>query len=216
MFDLLNEFAAKYHRLSLPGIGTIAMEKSTAKADFSERMFYPPKEEWKLNESSPSNDESLLNFISRHKNISVWEAKQQLENFCINIKHEISNAAEIKFPGIGILKKDETGMLHIETMMADAILMKPVIAERVIRKNAEHTILVGDREKTSVEMNELLHAMEASNEKKWWVWAAAIFVFAMGLVLYTYSSNYWTEKALGNQQTVTPLPAATHVSSFFK
>lgn len=216
MFDLLQEYAAQHHQLSLPGIGLVALEKSAARADFSERMFYPPGSEWKLMEAVPNIDESLSNFISRKKNISVWEAKKELENFCNNIKHEISHSSEIKIPGIGILKNDINGRLQLETMVADTMLLKPVIAERVIRKDEAHTILVGDREKTSVEMNELLHSMESSRGQRWWGVAAAVFVFAMGLILYSYSNNNWKEKATGNQQTVTPQPLPVHVSSAFK
>jgi hypothetical protein len=216
MFDLLQEYIAQHHQLHLPFIGTIGLEKTAARADFSNKMFYPPKEDWKLLNTDEGNDEALLHFISSKQNSSTWQAKEQLENFCRDLKAKVNQSAEIKFPGVGILKNDENGLLQLEVLVADNMLLKPVMAERVIRKDAAHTILVGDREKTNFEMNELLHSMEASKAQRWWAWAAAIFVFAAGMIVYNYSNNNWSSRASGNQQTVTPQSLPVHISSMFK
>lgn len=216
MFDLLREYIARYHQIHLPGIGIIGLEKSPAKADFSDKMFYPPRDEWKLLDAGYTNDESVIHFIARKKNIPFTEAKEMLGNFCGNLKTSLDNSEEIKFPGIGVLKNDSSGLLQLETEINDTLLLKPIIAERIIRKDAEHTILVGDTEKTNFQMNELLHGEEAATNAKWWAWAAALFIFAAGLILYSYSENKWGAAATGNQHIITPQPMPVHVSSMFK
>jgi Bacterial DNA-binding protein len=216
MFDLLKEFTALHHQIYLPGIGKIALEKSPARADFSDKMFYPPKDEWKFFEGSYSNDDSLIYFISGKKNISIAGAMEVLENFCSSIKSAIKNSEEIKIPGIGILKKDSSGSLQLETVIRDTLLLKPVIAERVIRKDSEHTILVGDTEKTNFQMNELLHSGELAVNAKWWAWAGALFVFTAGLIAYNFSQNNWRASALGNQHIISPAPLPVHVSEMVK
>src|SRR5512144_1558157 len=113
MFDLLREYASRYHHINLPGIGTIGLEKSPARADFSDKMFYPPKDEWKLLNIDNSNDESLPHFISRKKNISISAAKEELDFFCRDINNTLVNPGEIKLPGIGILKNDSNGYLQL-------------------------------------------------------------------------------------------------------
>lgn len=216
MFDLLREYASQYHTINLPGIGTIGLEKSPARADFSDKMFYPPEEEWKLMDADYPNDESFIHFISQKKNISFADANEKLESFCSYIKNEINNSSEIKLPGIGILKNDGNGSVQLETVMSDTLLLKPVIAERIIRKDSEHTILVGDTEKTNFQMSELLNSGNSVADAKWWAWAAALFVFAFGLIAYNFSENKWNGRAVGNQHIITPQPMPVHVSAMFK
>lgn len=216
MFDLLREYASQYHKINLPGIGAVGLEKLPARADFSDKMFYPPGEEWKLLGNEEVMDDSFINFICSKKNMAVTVAEEEWGKFCSDIRTKINNSGEIKLPGIGILKNDSNGVLQMETLMADTILLKPVIAERVIRKDAEHTILVGDREKTNFQMSELLNSNVSSANAKWWAWAAALFVFAAGLIVYNFSENKWSSKAIGNQHIIAPQPLPVDISVMFK
>lgn len=216
MFDLLEEYAALHHQLPLPGIVLINLEHTPSKADFSEKLFYPPKQEWKLLPAEEVREEPLVNYIARKQNVSTVVAGQQLQDFCHNLQHQLNMEAEIKFPGVGILKQETGGSLQLETIVELNMLLKPVMAERVIRKDATHTMLVGDREQTSVQMNEILNSLGEEHNNRWWAWAAAAFVFALGMIIYSYSNNNWTIKASGNQQTITPKSAPAEVSSSFK
>ena len=91
MQELLQEYIAQHHELSLPGIGEIVLSNQPAKADFSEKLFYPPQQEWVLVNNEVGNEESLVQFISRRQNISTYAAKQQLQDYCNNIKTQLSN-----------------------------------------------------------------------------------------------------------------------------
>ena len=55
----------------------------------------------------------------------------------------------------------------------EMILEKPVTAEKIIRLNAEHMVRVGEDNKTSAEMVELLNQTQ---EKKsfWWAYALSL------------------------------------------
>lgn len=205
MLHLLQEYIAQHHELFLPGIGKIALIKQPARADFSEKLFYPPQEEWVLFPNEDGSQEALINFIARKKNISTTDAKQQLGGYYLEMKRQLIHHKEMNIPGVGIIKSGEGGALQLDIEVAENMLLKPVIAERVMRKDAEHTMLVGDKEKTSTEMNEWLSELEKGHNNRWWAWAAAIAVIAMGLILYSYSNNHWMVKGSGNQQNVSPV-----------
>ncbi|MBI1782440.1 MAG: hypothetical protein HYR66_13930 [Sphingobacteriales bacterium] len=205
MQELLQEYIAQHHELPLPGIGEIVLSNQPAKADFSEKLFYPPQQEWILVNNEVGNVESLINFIARKKQISTEEAKQQLGSYCLNIKRQLVHRKEMNLPGVGILKTGEDGDLQLDIEVAENMMLKPVMAERVIRKDATHTMLVGDKEKTNTEMNAWLNKLDEGTNNRWWAWAAAIAVIALGLILYSYSNNHWTAKGSGNQQNVTPI-----------
>lgn len=215
MYDLLNEFASAQHQVSLPGIGVIGLERSPAKADFSEKMFYPPSEQWTIKQGM-SDDERFIQYVAHKTNVSTAMATEQVQMFCNYIMGEIKNAGEVSLPGIGLLKNDESGVFHLEPVVADNLLLKPIIAERIIRKDAEHKILVGDTEKTNTEMTALLNYDTAGKSYGWLSWAAALLIFAIGLILYQFANSDWSLAGAGNQQTIDVAAPPAGISAFYK
>ena len=65
----------------------------------------------------------------------------------------LDSGEKIIFDSIGTLQKDPAGNILFQTMNG-INFYEPVIAERIIHKNDEHSVLVGDKETTSGAMNE--------------------------------------------------------------
>jgi hypothetical protein len=59
------------------------------------------------------------------------------------------------------------------------VFAQPVFAERVVHPDAEHAILVGDKETTNTFMAELL-IPKVETRDRWWIWA--IVLGAVGLI----------------------------------
>ena len=75
--------------------------------------------------------------------------------------------------------------------------MVPTPAMRVNRQDAQHTLLVGDRERTSVEMNVWLQEEGVSRKKgSWWIVALVLGIIAVAILGWHFYSNGW---ATGNQ-----------------
>lgn len=215
MYELLNEFASAQHEVSLPGIGVLGLERSPAKADFSEKMFYPPQEQWKFKQAI-TEDERFVQFVSHQTQVPMAMATEQVQMFCNYLIGEIKNTGEVSLPGIGILKKEENGAFQLEPVVANNLLLKPIIAERVIRKDAEHKLLVGDKEKTNTEMAVLLNNDTEGNSYGWLSWAAAALIFAIGLILYQFATSNWSLAGAGNQQTIDVSAPPAGISVFYK
>lgn len=215
MYELLNEFASAQHEVSLPGIGVLGLERSPAKADFSEKMFYPPQEQWKFKQAI-TEDDRFVQFVSHQTQVPMAMATEQVQMFCNYLMGEIKNTGEVSLPGIGILKKEENGAFQLEPVVANNLLLKPIIAERVIRKDAEHKLLVGDKEKTNTEMAVLLNNDTEGNSYGWLSWAAAALIFAIGLILYQFATSNWSLAGAGNQQTIDVSAPPAGISVFYK
>jgi hypothetical protein len=56
-----------------------------------------------------------------------------------------------------------------------------VLAERVIRKGAEHHVRVGEQELTNTEMEERLQGAEVKKKLSWWV--AGLLLSTLGIIL---------------------------------
>jgi hypothetical protein len=100
-----------------------------------------------------------------------------------------------------VFKNEFGGDISFETYHAPFEFFTAVTAERVIRPDARHSILVGDQEKTNYEMSELLGDVHKERES-WWIYAIIIAAIAL-LVLFfhLYRSDFkWGSS--GNQQTI--------------
>ena len=67
----------------------------------------------------------------------------------------------------------------------------PVPAVKVIREHAEHTVRVGEQEKTSSEMIEMLAPVEESGKTHWW--GIALIV---GLLAFIFIALYFFVKRI--------------------
>ncbi|MEO6636960.1 MAG: hypothetical protein ABIN25_01715, partial [Ginsengibacter sp.] len=86
-------------------------------------------------------------------------------------------------------------------------LYDAVTAERVIHKDEEHAVLVGDTQTTSAAMNEYYKA-ETVFEKKlpWKIWAVVLFSLSLLFLIIHFSFHSFTTASVGNQISVSPLP----------
>jgi hypothetical protein len=77
-----------------------------------------------------------------------------------------------------------SGVIIFEAVPVPEIFLQPVNAERVIHPEAEHAILVGDKETTNTEMTE--YFSETTEQKsRWWIWAIVLGVSGIAaLIIY--------------------------------
>ena len=105
--------------------------------------------------------------------------------------------------GVGILKTDVTGEVVFEPHQSIVSYLQPVPAERVIRSNAEHTMLVGDRERTNTEMTDYLKEETVYVEKEsWWIYALIIAAIALIVIFFHYYKTGVTSDSIFNQQKI--------------
>jgi len=69
-----------------------------------------------------------------------------------------------------------------------AAFLQPVKAVRVIHPEAEHQILVGDKETTNTVMNEYFSEVPVK-KSRWWIWAIVLGIAAL-IAILLYLNNY--------------------------
>jgi hypothetical protein len=98
----------------------------------------------------------------------------------------------VSWEGVGILKKDSSGGVQFDPVPAPLLFLQPVPAMRVSRQDAQHNLVVGDRERTSGEMNEWLHDHARIRKRLPW-WVVAVVLAVLGLAFlgwYFYSHGF--------------------------
>lgn len=205
MNDVLTAYLLQYKSIHIPEVGSVYIQNKAAITDFVNKQLFPASFSCRFDKYADGPDQDFYQYIASKKGMSVDEAIEWYTSYAANLRSRLKTDGYYEMEGIGVFKKDNTGELIFEEQHKLLPVLPPVPAQRVIRKDAKHAILVGDKEKTNVQMSEMLQEpAEAPPVRKdrWWV--IAIILFAVGLLmllLHFYSTGFrWG--AAGNQQKV--------------
>ena len=202
MYTILNRYLFLHKSIPIPGLGTICMESQAATIDASTRTIHPPVYRFRFDKFSDSPDKDLFAYLSVQQKISDYEALRQYNDFAYSLRDRLNYFREAPWEGLGILKKDDMGDIHFESSILNPSFLQPVPAEKVVRTNAKHMLLVGDRERSSREMSDWFAEEPIHGNKLWWLVALIGGITAALIIMIHFSSRGWNVESTGNQQTI--------------
>ena len=203
MYGELYQYLILHKQLTIPGIGTFLLERKPANIDFVNKIADPPAYTVALHHGNTTPSKNIFNWLASVLDISERDALNRFNDFAVDIKDRVLAGDKLQWNGIGILSKGMAGEIRFESSLKDMKAGTPVPAIKVIRENAEHTVRVGEQQKTSSEMIEILAPAE---EKKtnWWGIALVAGLLAFIFIALYFSSKGLTASSAANQQKLTP------------
>ncbi len=172
----------------LPGLGFLSVASSAAVSDFTNKLFTAPEPVITFRQEEVIS-EDLQDYLVVSSGMDKTEAAEALAHFCKNIKDKALTGQEVQLENIGSFFVNASGVLEFKQEALPRAFIQPVFAERVIHPDAEHQILVGDRETTNTVMTELLAPRPALKDS-WWIWAIVLGVIALiALLIYFTALN---------------------------
>jgi len=196
MYPELYRYFIQHKNLHLPGIGSFVLERKPAEADFVNKCIHPPVFSVALHTDTAKPSSKFYTWLAAAFNISEKEAIIRFNDFVFELKKQINDGAKIEWNGIGTLSKglgDNIRFVNEEIKSS----LQPVHAEKIIREKAEHAVLVGEKERTSVEMTEFF-SNAGSKKNYWWVLPLSIAVLAFMFIAWYLSSKGLDTSSLGN------------------
>lgn len=187
MQNQIASYLFQHKTCPLPGLGTLSINCSEAGSDFASKVFIAPKPVVHF-EHTETDSAGLLNYIVATTGVDKYEATEALTRFCGNLRQKASSQADVHLNSIGSFFADASGTISFKQEELPAAYMQPVFAERVIHPDAEHQILVGDKETTNTIMTELL-APKDETKDRWWIWAIVLGVLGL-LALLIYFTEF--------------------------
>ncbi len=176
MLNRLTKYLIQYKRVFIPHAGTIEIVPQPAVLNFAEKLLFPPTYLVQLKSNDFLSEHQLLQ-LAGGNNADV--VKQELYSFGENLQKSVS-AEEWNWNGIAKFSSTRITPL-LQTPLA------PITAERVVRKGAEHNVLVGDRDVSSHHRHQKTATAKRRKSNAatigWIVLAAA--VLAIAYILYT-------------------------------
>jgi len=205
MYGELYQYLILHKQLNIPGIGTFLLERKPADIDFVNKIVNPPAFTVALHHGNATPSKKVFNWLASTLDISERDALIRFNDFAVDLKNRILTGDKLQWNGIGTLSKGMAGEIRFEASLKDMKTGTPVPAIKVIREHAEHTVRVGEQEKTSSEMIEML-APAGEEEKKTYWWGIALIA---GLLAFIFIALYFSSKGLntsaaGNQQKLEP------------
>jgi hypothetical protein len=210
MYNELYQYLLHHKQLTIPGIGTFLIKRKPAEADIASRIIKSPAYTTALHSTVDSSSKKLFDWLASGLNISDREAVIRFNDFAFDLKQKIFSGYIITWNGVGTLSKDSTSQIKFDSSVNTLMFEQPVAAQKVIRKTAEHTVLVGEQEKTSTQMTKLL-SQPAKKRFYWWVYALVAGLLAMIFIFWYFSEHGLNITSTGNSKKLnTQKPAATY------
>lgn len=201
MQDTLYEFLLLNKKLSLPGIGTISLCQNSAALDFTNKQFTAPSFYFTIESRNDKPSKNLFDWLSSSLGITEWDAIKSVNDFSSALKKKLSESGEVNWENVGTIRRDNNGDLKLERQGILLQSEQPVTAQKVIRVKAGHTVLVGEREKTSVEMEKYFAESPAKKNYTWLI-AVILTVLAVMFIGWYFSEKGFSTSAAGNQTVI--------------
>ncbi len=200
MQDLLRKYLSSGHTyISLSGIGTIAAEQLHARIDLPNDLLHPPGFIF-VYSAEQKEKEPFIHWLMQELQVDTNTADGQFHTFINTLKDELDKNGFVTLNGIGNLRRNEEGQLLFVPDENSYNYLTPVHTEKIIRQGAEHTIRVGENEKTNTEMQELLFGEERKPFYRWWMGALLLLLLAV-ITLWVYAYTHMPGWSLqGNNQ----------------
>jgi hypothetical protein len=192
MFQSLYKYLILNKKATVPGIGIFYMERKPARLDFADKVFVSPTLQICFDPQPSLVDKGMYTFISREQKIDESEAVRRYYIFANKLRENLIEHKSAEVPGMGVLSQNEEGQLFFKGTFPLDNYFPPAAAERVVRENTEHHILVGETRRTNTQMKEMLsdEGEPASQARDyWWVFAIALGVIGIATIVYYYLHN---------------------------
>lgn len=210
MYIALYQYLLQHKQLPLPGIGTFLIERKPAAIDFPGKRIDPPTYTVTLQAVDYSTPNNFFTWLGQILNVDVRDAAVRFNDFAVDLKKNIAEGNVIKWNGMGILSKGNDDQVKFSASFNEFVAEEPVAAEKVIRQKAEHMVRVGEDEKTSAEMVEMLN-QPVIKRSYWWAYALTIALLAIMFIGWYLSEHGVTISSAANgKKSVSQEAAATY------
>lgn len=202
MYTALYQYLLQYKELPVPGVGTFLLERTSAVIDFPNKKINPPVYAVALKQGSQLPQKGFFYWLAQAFNITDREAVFRFNDFAFDMKKQLVAGDVITWNRVGTLSKGLAGDVKLSPA-TDTLEERPITAEKVIRERAEHMVRVGENQKTSAEMVEMLSQPE-QKKSYWWVLALALTLFALVFIGWYFSEHGVDVSSAANGKLLVP------------
>lgn len=205
MYEELYRYFIQHKKLAVPGVGTFLLERKPAVSDFVNKQINPPFYAITLQAAVDPPSIHFFKWLAAALHISDHDAIIRFNDYVFDFKKQINDGSTIEWHAMGAISKDLAGEMKFAPAIRPA-LEKPVLAEKVIREKSEHMVRVGEDQKTSAEMTEMLNQPDAKRSK-WWIAALIAGLLALSFIGWYFYEHGIDVSSTANSMKLVPMEA---------
>ncbi len=178
MFSLLTKYLVQYGHVCIPHIGRFEIVQQSPLLEVADHRMQPPSftTRYLKQDTVADHQFSYLNVAAGNFN-----ARRELLNFGEELR-EAARRHPVKWNGFGTLRFASNELVfEPESLSISSLDFVP--ARKVMRENAQHQMLVGDREMSSQQVTDELNKF---NSKRSWVKIIAWTVLGLAILAIIY------------------------------
>jgi hypothetical protein len=172
----------------IPNVGTFEIVAQSPQLDVADKRLTSPVYFTRHIQDDSVPDHQFLFLSSGGTNEK--DLQHELYSFGERLKRQIQNSP-FHWKGFGTLRYQSSAVLfEPDEIRLDSLQSLP--AEKIIRQNVQHNMLVGDQEMTSQQVTEVLGRVEY--KRPWYIilgWTLLI-ISAVAIIIYLYMHNFET------------------------
>jgi hypothetical protein len=173
---LLSKYLLQFHSLPLPDLGLMVLSKQPARLNILDKNIAPGffLIEFRYDSTSPDH---FIDWLSAELNATRQDVAANLIGYVSKIKDALNTAGSFRWGSLGVLEKDEAGRFVFNAGVIQPDGYSVIHAEKFIKKNTDHRVLVGDRIFSESDIKNLL-TDKRSKVKGYWM-ALSLVVILM-------------------------------------
>lgn len=213
MIVALYNYLLQHRSLSIPGMGTIFIERVPAQSDFVNKQILPPSYHYRFDKYFDAPDKDFFTYLAQQQEMADYEAIRWYNEWAYELRNRIRTDNPVLLDKIGTLKKDLSGDIVFDPVRINPVFLEPVPAHRVIRSDARHTVLVGDRELSNDQAAGYKPEETVVEKESWWIYAVLMIAIALIILFFHFYKNGFNLNATGRQTQVGSLYQPTHFNT---
>lgn len=172
--SLLYRYFSLSGRVSIPGLGALSMVRIPAVIDFSTKQLFPPFHvlKFKTNNSDSSPEQS--SYIARLSGKNKELVENELKLLGESLRNRLMAERKLEWMDVGSFSVSDEGEIGFVPKTVTTDFFLPVQFTHVLRTDAEHTIKVGEEEKTNTDMEVFFEDQRANAGKSKWQKASLV------------------------------------------
>ena len=199
MQDLIASYLAQKKECSLPLIGRIGIGPGTAVSKLVDFQIVKPEREILFDSKDDYLSDDFIDYVSYKEHITKEKAEETINNWCLNTKMKLDEGERIYCNSFGWFQRGEDG--HVQFFSSNELsLFDPVNSRKVVHEQDQHTLLVGDKEATTEEMNTYFgEKAQEEREKIMKLWVPLLIGAAILFLALYFLNNSFNLSSIGNQ-----------------
>lgn len=191
MLPHLTRYLLQYKTVGIPHVGTLRLAQEPAQLNVADKLIHPPVFSLELVEDEPVCGHQLQ-FLKAASGKTDDESLQDLQSFGRHFRQKME-AGGFDWDGLGTITAGVKSF-PVKTTALDA-----VPAQKVLRNDADHAVLVGDRQTTSSQLAEERRGEETKTKRSGLITAAwVLFVLAVLFIAFWLFFKKFNTNAAGS------------------